>query len=481
MVLAFLIAGYTFDVRPIAALSRNLDCLSGTTKCALDAYKDLWKKEMGGISSDDDARLAVWRAAEEEDERVEWKFEDAPVQTRFPLRHSDPTLFNKVHIAALQAASIDDYRSRLELLVSARAAETRVGVIAHFLPRYEKYFTTAKTDLERFSKAAADVIEKKKLSELIDKAAAFYGADLPPAHKMHFVLIPRPVAKSRRTNAQQFDNYSVIEVPFGDAPEERLDVVFHEMFHYFYQSALAERHAAIANAFSAMRGQNVFNAYSLMDEGLATAFGNGLVAQRLLEPDVFKKRLDTKQSFYLDDLIDPVAKAIMPLLEEAKSLDVKFATHTYLDAVERILGPELATVRAGLRTFVLAYDSGSNAALRRKLLEAANAASMQSLTPITETQTLWEFYQHLDENGVLLLVGRDLQKIDGCEKFFGKDLVARLKKLGNDQTVFAYGIARSPKAKTYVLYGATAQQLEAFLPKFLAQKTPFDGPLLADQ
>jgi hypothetical protein len=472
---------FHFVAKPIAGLARNLDCMSGVIACNREAYRDHWKKDLA-LSLNDEVLLEAWGAAHEEDERVTWDYPPFEEETTFPLPVQAPDLAQRVRLAALQADSLDDYRSRLELLLRPHEVQARVALVQKFLPRYEKYFATQKVDLDRYTKAATELIAKKKLDELTTRIARFYGTELPLGYTVHFALVPRPVSGSRKTFAEQLDNHAVIEVPTGEAPEERIDVMMHELFHFFYVSAPQKSHAKMIAALAQNSDPSAFNGYALLSESLAAAFAHGVVASRVLEPLAFRKTLEKKNGLHGDDVIDAIGKALLPMLEASLEngdvLDERFMVRVYLDAFERALGVKGHALATGLRNFALGYDRTSLRYLRNAVRDSTHAVAMSSFSPLDNAQTAWELYRFVDQNAVVLVVGKEIDKLGTFEPMFGKEIIARLQKLATTQTAFAYGIARSKKAKTYVLFGKDGAAVQEFLPKLLASQGAFDGPVL---
>ena len=52
-----------------------------------------------------------------------------------------------------------------------------------------------------------------------------------------------------------------------------MDIVLHELFHYFYQEAPYSVHVDIIDTMAKTSFVDAFNAYSLMNEAFATALG----------------------------------------------------------------------------------------------------------------------------------------------------------------------------------------------------------------
>ena len=262
-----------------------------------------------------------------------------------------------------------------------------------------------------------------------DDAARFYGVDLPKGHAIHFALVTRPKAQSRVVHATQLENWLVIEVPEGAKPEERVDVVFHELFHYFYASAPKAKHIAAMEALKKQKSANVFALYTLFDEAFATALGNGLVQKRVT-PDAFANAMTKPRSFYNDDAIDTAAKAIVPELEKALPKRASFdaMATTLADRMAAALGAQVSTVALALRSVAVLYEGESTRALRKKLMLGVRSVSVASIAPI-ETETAREFMRHADRNGVIFVIGDEIKKLAALEPWFGGPILKRLNEL----------------------------------------------------
>lgn len=108
----------------------------------------------------------------------------------------------------------------------------------------------------------------------------------------------------------------VVEVRDGDTPSRRADVVVHELAHLLYERAGLEDEPLIYRAFFTPSLPTAAQGWDLLNEGLATAIGQG-VLQELVNPKEFADSLIKSNSWYVNSDIDAFAKAVFPLVKAA--------------------------------------------------------------------------------------------------------------------------------------------------------------------
>ena len=113
----------------------------------------------------------------------------------------------------------------------------------------------------------------------------------------------------------------MIEVVSSEAPALRVQVPVHELFHYFFSRAPEAQREALAARFAGSADREALASYGLLDEVLATAFAQGVLASQLT-PDELEKKLAAPRGLYADSFIDAVAKALLPALRQQLASDV---------------------------------------------------------------------------------------------------------------------------------------------------------------
>ncbi|MEM9533335.1 MAG: hypothetical protein AAGA23_20605, partial [Pseudomonadota bacterium] len=155
-------------------------------------------------------------------------------------------------------------------------------------------------------------------------------------------LIFRPAGPGG-TNGQQIENHSVVEVVPGEAAENRIGVVVHELAHYLFGEASEAWHRQRLEGAVNAGSPAAAGALGLMDEALATAVGNGALEQRLRPPPAFENYRATPLSFYNDPQIDAAAKLILDktqdYLRRGAVLDGDFVAFYFAQVVAALAQP----------------------------------------------------------------------------------------------------------------------------------------------
>src|SRR5690606_28573909 len=87
--------------------------------------------------------------------------------------------------------------------------------------------------LASFLEGTAALFHAQRLDALGGRFASFYGVDTANAMVV-LHLIARPAHESS-TKGRQIERHAFVEVVQGDAPEKRIDVIMHELAHWFFR------------------------------------------------------------------------------------------------------------------------------------------------------------------------------------------------------------------------------------------------------
>ncbi len=262
----------------------------------------------------------------------------------------------------------------------------KTRILERFSPRFDAYWKKNETRTRQAAAGFSRVLGGHELGALVARIARFYRADLPVGTEIVFDLMARPEHESA-THAEQLGERALIEVLPNERPEHRLDVVLHELFHYFFASAKEEDLARLVKRFTDSKSPLAYPAYGILDEVLAATFGNAMVL-RLLDRKKFDERMAKKQGFYDDEFIDPATKALLEPLDSALGTsrtlyDPEFF-ETYLAAVSRAF-PSGMPPRAYCRPYVAAYEPELEDAYR-KFDEIAHSGRVVSTSSMTKKE-----------------------------------------------------------------------------------------------
>lgn len=266
---------------PIANLIYQLDCLSGAlSHCSRKTYQDLWDKNH--IKSEEDsARIKKWGELMTR-YHSELEFEDTK-QKLISGRFDGVKLSNKIRIASFQSRTMDEYFTRLDLVVTPKDREKFEIVIRHFYPTFDKWWqTVALPKGKDFAKSTESLLMSHKIMKKIRQFSHFYEATLPNNYTVHFNLFYRPDF-AEATSGQQIENYSVAEFLPKEKPTDRIDVIIHELCHFFFENASDKNFASIQKSFESSGGVEARAGYNLLNETLATVLGNGLINKLMMK------------------------------------------------------------------------------------------------------------------------------------------------------------------------------------------------------
>ena len=290
---------------PIANLAFQLDCLSRPYPlgCTQDAYKTLW----ASLGSDplDESMLKKLRAIGSKYER-----ELTPVpKLRYPLAEHAHYQSALIRAAWFDATSTDDGEQRLTQWMTAADAKSMADVLRHFEPRFQTWWqSTAGAECERYAHDLEEQLKDPWVAETVQRVAHFTRTEdlLSVTFNMHAILKP---GNSGSTSATQVESHLPFEFEAGEAARERVDVLLHEMTHYYFANIPNDALARLATSVETRFGTDAAAAFGLLNEGIATAVGNGIAGQHFM-PERFPECFSNLRCLYNDDAIHTTAASL---------------------------------------------------------------------------------------------------------------------------------------------------------------------------
>ena len=231
--------GFAVHVRPFANLAYHLDCLAGRRGCSSEAIHTLRDP---GWSAEDAAALAEWKAVRDLYDvsvTVGGHGSLPPIPPPIPPPHAEVDFDALLRVASLDSDTPEAHRQNLRVLMPPDVSERLAHAAEHFWPRFDGFWkergraagTTFKGGLEA-------LFGKGELPAILARALRFYGSPLgkDALAVIDFDLVVLPTA-SKHTSAEQLASHGVIEIVPGEGADERMDVVCHELFHSFFNTA----------------------------------------------------------------------------------------------------------------------------------------------------------------------------------------------------------------------------------------------------
>jgi hypothetical protein len=357
----------------VANLTYQLDCAGNLpVNCSAGNLGELWKREF--LKSDKDRRmLKEWA-------RLRELYSTSVQPGKSSETDSRLSLFDKIRIAGLEAGSVADYAERLELLTSPADRRSFERVVRHFYPRFNDWWRReAYKSGDDFAGQAGALLRSPGISAYVKQFYNFYAPALPADYEISFNLFYIPDSVSEPSGGQQLQNYSLMEFKAKERAAQRVDVAVHELCHFFYDNMPPENLAKLKDDFYAANRAAAIPAYNLLNEVLATAFGNGMIARAVTPPAEFEKYAASKLSFYNNDAIDRGAKAVLPWLDgwlkNKKTIDDPEFVSRYISVLEKAFGEDLLKPKLYLSEMFLFVDEKYKVSMRRSVRKTLETAS----------------------------------------------------------------------------------------------------------
>ena len=209
---------------------------------------------------------------------------------------------------AVDASDCEDFlqRSR-ELLDDAQQADLAEAVRTLRPVFVSALWEANRPELERQAAQLRQEIERSGMRGELARCAHLLDSrwSEQDAFVISLVSIPSKPVKGVASFAHSLGYLQVVEALQGENMSHRLAVVFHESLHCLWGAQRPEKRAELRAAFTGVGGRL---AWQELNEGMATALGNGL----------FQKKLDGKlppHPWYSDTTIDAYAGPLAELLE----------------------------------------------------------------------------------------------------------------------------------------------------------------------
>jgi len=462
---------------PIANLVYQLDCISGAlARCSQKSYQNLWDQNF--IKSDvDRAKIKAWG---ELMNRYQSQLELSESKHLLVSgRFQGVDLSTKIRIASFQSQTKEDYASRLDLVVIPRDRERFEDVIRHFYPRFDQWWkSTAQPQGKSFAQGTETLLKSDAIASKIRQFARFFAIALPQNYIVHLNLFYRADFKEA-TSATQLENYALAEFLASETPEERIDVIVHELCHFFLASAPDEKMAELQKNFEASGKTSSRSAYNLLDETLATALGNGIINKLTMKKERWERYSTKEHSFYSDPHIDRAAKSILPWIEtwlnEDKTLfDTSFVKE-YLSSLENKLGHELMAPRLVLKEMVLVVDNEYKENMRDAIRSSIRASSIYSSKGKWSDDRLLKSYRNHKNLSALLIVHPSHLNHLQDKKIVSPAEFKEIKRHYQKNPQIIYSFMRTPTTLGYLIVATDEKRALSLVETLGSMKQGFEG------
>ena len=457
----------------ISNLTYQLDCVSNQgIPCSKRNLSQLWKKEF--LQTEKDSTMI-----KEWGELRKFNSKYINLSNQEGNRRASLSLFQKIRIAGLQANGISDYLTRLDLLTPPQERAGFEKVVRHFYPKFKVWWDKEVAQKgETFRLETKKVLDSPKVSRQINNFVNFYSPSLTSDYDTSFNLLYVPVTIKEATNGQQIENYSLVEFKFNEKPEDRIDVVIHELCHFYFGNISRENRNKLSKSFSAVNSPLSIPAFNLLNESLATAFGNGMIARGLMTKERYEKYSSRKMSFYNNDAIDRTAKATIPMLDEflsnKKTIQSSDFARRYIAEVEKAFSKDELSPRLYLFTMSLIIDGELEKFSIRSVARAIGSTSIFNGQGSWSEKPIIEDLKRTEKrNSVIIIKPKNLKALTK-NGILNKSEVKTIRKKYKKEKVALFNKQRKNYINAYIIVANDKKTADNAI-KFLGMTKQFIG------
>lgn len=482
---------FDFKVDAFSNLVYHIDCLAGLVHCSSGPLRALWQSDLG-LSHDDEKQLELW-AKTSERYLKSFQFElESPPAAAYPRdgQETGVDLAAKLRLAAFQSSSLTEYHDRVQLVARPGDADVLTDIVRKFEPRFQKWWDSPSGPSKwanGYALRMEESLHNQQVTSLLSKVAHFYSAKGSQSSsdpiRIRINLIARPKSTITHTTGEQLENHAIVETLEGEDAAKRAAVVLHEVFHFLYKLAPESIHKALMHAFVDAKEDISLRAYNLLDESLATAFGNGMLNRTLQTKEQFSAFIEKPRSFYDDEYIDKLAKALLPLLdnelENGSKISPRFVD-SYLTLARSTLGDIATSPLLSLRVMSLVYGDQKQKPLVHQFSKMVRARATFQSFPIDSSLSRRKLASFKELSGALFVYRKAISSLASWRDIMGKLHVEKIQDLAKETKSFVYMVPRSSKAAVYVFVAEDNTTLEQLLFRFVSTRAAFSGVLEGD-
>ena len=457
----------------IPNLTYQLDCVGDLpVNCGRQNLGDLWNGEF--LKTEEDRQmLKEWARLRD------FYSKDLQLSKEVDANYSSISIFNKIRIAGFQADGVDDYLARLDLLTTPADRAAFERVIRYFEPRFKIWWQreAAKTGGE-FAEQTGVLLRSPKIAEPMRRFYNFYQPVLPKDYEITFNLFYIPATVKESSSGQQLENYALMEFKAGEKPAQRVDIAVHELNHFFYENMKPEIRSRLQKRFQDANRAAAIPAFNLLNESLATAFGNGMIVRAVTPAAEFDKYLAADKSFYNNGSIDRAAKAILPMLDERlknnRTIDDESFVNEYIRTLEKAFGADLLKPKLYLSEQFLFVDEKYAGSVRRDARRTLEAVSFYaSEGSLTDARVLDDYRNHPRLNSLFIVHPDNLAELARNKIVTDAQLKTIQNEYAANQSVL-FAATRAPFTYVYIIAAKDADGVKKLV-ETLANAKQFEG------
>lgn len=387
--LAFSISLFSQKTKLLHFETNKVLCLYSFLETATNApgssssYKEYIEKELGG-----NLAFKVLRTRFSNIRRSdELKKESYPFN-----RHSSKTVVDLIWITCSNSLDINDLNNRLIGILSNRDHAELIAVLKEAEPFYDKLvwnkvqkqITRIENQLEPYG---------KKIEKLFLQISKFYGTEWNTSIPFKVMLYPIPLERGTTTATPKGN---ALICSFLTEQEDdyigRLGVIIHEMCHILFDEQPLHLQNKIDRWFTESQSSFSKLAYSYIDEGLATAIGNGWAYREI------HGEIDTMEWYnneYINGFGHALFDGVSEYLAQGKTIDEAFINNaiTLFGKTFPKSNSNIATLLNEVRIYANAEEKKDIDKIFGNLRNHFQIRSAWLSTPISDPKSVETFYE----------------------------------------------------------------------------------------
>ncbi len=335
----------------------------------------------------------------------------------FPERRpSYTTTKDLLWVAASNSKDIDDFSKRIIGLLPHSTHTQFIALLHQSLPYYEELVW--KKEQENIRKIEDELANyKSQISDLYLQISQFYNTSWDMSIPFKIELYPIPL-ESGNTTAIPKGNLLICGFLSHNENEYKglLGIIIHEMCHILYDAQSVEFQHQMEQWFTNSTSAYAPLAYSFINEGLATALGNGWAYKQI------HSSIDSGE-WYNNKHIDGFAHAIFPLVErylaEGKSIDQDFVDES-IQLFEQTFPKatqETAILMNSIHLFANTEKEDELNEIANSIHQYFNIRSMHFSTPILDTESQ-ERFDNKQVTKLFIIESENANTLKGLQRAF---------------------------------------------------------------
>lgn len=256
----------------------------------------------------------------------------------------------------------------------------------------------------------------------------------------------------------------------------RITIAIHELCHFLYSSSTDAQKQKLISAFANSQDPSWLAGWDLLNEALATALGNGIAGEYLLNSSTYRRKLQTERSVYNDLAIDAAAKALIPFLKtqtsDRKTLYDSDFVGAYLTCLENGI-PKLLRMPARLFTEVtIIYGSGFGDVFQHEIRPQLSGG----IYPFEglENGDSWVMHERYPKlNSMVLVSPKTLPLLKRFEKWIPQADFQSMERASKRGAPWVYAVQRFPSTYLFVICGQSNQDISTGFSRLVKVKHRF--------